>query len=118
MRADPDWVPAEINTRMAHPARVYDYWLRGKDNFAADRALGDAIRAAVPTIQVMARANRAFLGRAVRFLAGEAGIRQFLDIGTASRPRAIPMRWPNRWPPMRGWCKSTVIRSCWCTRGR
>jgi O-methyltransferase involved in polyketide biosynthesis len=82
MRADPDWVPAEINTSVAHPARVYDYWLGGKDNFAADRALGDAIMAAVPTIQVMARANRAFLGRAVRYLAGQAGIRQFLDIGT------------------------------------
>lgn len=82
MHADPDWVPAEINTSVAHAARVYDYWLGGKDNFAADRALGDAIMAAVPTIQVMARANRAFLGRAVRYLAAEAGIRQFLDIGT------------------------------------
>lgn len=82
MQADPSWVPPEINTSVAHPARVYDYWLGGKDNFAADRALGDAIMAAVPTIQVMARANRAFLGRAVSYLAAEAGIRQFLDIGT------------------------------------
>ncbi len=82
MHADPGWLPAQINTGVAHPARVYDYWLGGKDNFAADRALGDAIMAAVPTIQVMARANRAFLGRAVRYLAGEAGVRQFLDIGT------------------------------------
>jgi len=82
MHADPGWVPPDIDTSVAHPARVYDYWLGGKDNFAADRALGDAIMAAVPTIQVMARANRAFLGRAVRYLAEEAGIRQFLDIGT------------------------------------
>ena len=82
MSADPDWVAPEINTTVAHPARVYDYWLGGKDNFAADRAMGDAIMDAVPTIQMMARANRAFLGRAVRYLAGEAGIRQFLDIGT------------------------------------
>jgi len=82
MQADPDWVPQEIDTSVAHPARVYDYWLGGKDNFAADRALGDAIMAAVPTIQLMARANREFLGRAARYLAGEAGIRQFLDIGT------------------------------------
>lgn len=82
MHADPDWVPPEINTSVAHPARVYDYWLGGKDNFAADRALGDAIMAAVPTIKTMARANRAFLGRAVRYLAGEVGVRQFLDIGT------------------------------------
>jgi len=82
MHADPGWVPPDIDTSVAHPARVYDYWLGGKDNFAADRALGDAIMAAVPTIQVMARANRAFLGRVVRYLAAEAGIRQFLDIGT------------------------------------
>jgi hypothetical protein len=82
MRADPDWVPPEIDTSVAHPARVYDYWLGGKDNFAPDRAMGDAIMAAVPTIKTMARANRDFLGRAVRFLAREAGIRQFLDIGT------------------------------------
>jgi hypothetical protein len=82
MHGDPGWLPAEIDTSVAHPARVYDYWLGGKDNFAADRALGDAIMAAVPTIQVMARANRAFLGRAVRYLTGEAGVRQFLDIGT------------------------------------
>ncbi len=82
MHADRGWVPPDIDTSVAHPARVYDYWLGGKDNFAADRALGDAIKAAVPTIQVMARANRMFLGRAVRYLAAEAGIRQFLDIGT------------------------------------
>ncbi len=82
MRADQGWVPPDIDTSVAHPARVYDYWLGGKDNFAADRALGDAIKAAVPTIEVMARANRTFLGRAVRYLAAEAGIRQFLDIGT------------------------------------
>jgi len=74
--------PAGINTTVAHAARVYDYWLGGKDNFAADRALGDAIMAAVPTIRLMARANRDFLARAVRYLARDAGIRQFLDIGT------------------------------------
>jgi len=75
-------MPPEINTSVAHSARVYDYWLGGKDNFAADRALGDAIMAAVPTIKTMARANRDFLRRAVRYLAAEVGIRQFLDIGT------------------------------------
>jgi hypothetical protein len=79
---DPDWLPPEINTGVAHPARVYDYWLGGKDNFAADRAVGDAVIAALPAIRFAARANRAFLGRAVRYLAAEAGIRQFLDIGT------------------------------------
>jgi hypothetical protein len=61
---------------------VYDYWLGGKDNFAADRKAGDWAREAYPQIALGVRANRAFLARMVRFLAGEAGIRQFLDIGT------------------------------------
>jgi len=67
---------------VAHPARVYDYWLGGKDNFPADREAAERAIAALPIIRVAARANRAFLGRAVRYLAAEAGIRQFLDIGT------------------------------------
>jgi len=79
---DPQGLPPEINAGTAHSARVYDYWLGGKDNFAADRALGDAIIAAVPTTRFAARANRSFLGRAVRYLAAEAGVTQFLDIGT------------------------------------
>ncbi len=71
-----------IDTSVAHSARVHDYWLGGKDNFAADRAAGDAVMAAYPGIAASVRANRAFLARAVRYLAGEAGITQFLDIGT------------------------------------
>src|SRR5271170_4618642 len=71
-----------IDTTVAHSARVHDYWLGGKDNFAADRAAGDAVMEAYPGIVMSVRANRAFLARAVRFLATEAGIRQFLDIGT------------------------------------
>jgi len=71
-----------FDTSVAHVARVYDYWLGGKDNFAADRAAGEQSIKAFPNIVLSARANRAFLARAVRFLAGEAGIRQFLDIGT------------------------------------
>jgi hypothetical protein len=74
--------PPKFDTRVAHVARVYDYWLGGKDNFAADRAAGEQAIKAFPNIVLSARANRAFLARAVRFLAGEAGIRQFLDIGT------------------------------------
>jgi S-adenosyl methyltransferase len=70
-----------IDTTTAHPARRYNYWLGGKDNFAADRASGDAIEAAMPSIRLMAVENRMFLGRAVRFLA-EQGIDQYLDIGT------------------------------------
>jgi SAM-dependent methyltransferase len=75
-------VPPEINTNVPQSARVYDYWLGGKDHFPADRALGDAIAEALPTIRTQVRAQRAFLGRAVRYLARDAGIRQFLDIGT------------------------------------
>jgi hypothetical protein len=72
----------EINTSVAHSARVYDYWLGGKENFPADRELAEAILQVIPTMREMARANRAFQNRAVRYLAREAGIRQFLDIGT------------------------------------
>jgi len=74
--------PAQFDTGAAHIARVYNYWLGGKDNFAADRAAGEQAIKAFPNIVLSARANRAFLARAVRFLAAEAGIRQFLDIGT------------------------------------
>jgi S-adenosyl methyltransferase len=78
----PDDQDAPFDSTVAHPARVYDYWLGGKDNFAADREAGDAVLRAKPGIRQNVRANRAFLGRSVRFLAAEAGIRQFLDIGT------------------------------------
>ena len=71
-----------IDTSVAHPARVYDYWLGGKDNFAADREAAERVLAVTPGLRFRVRANRAFLARAVRYLAGEAGIRQFLDIGT------------------------------------
>ncbi|WP_175440302.1 SAM-dependent methyltransferase [Micromonospora nigra] len=71
-----------IDTSVAHPARRYNYWLGGKDNFQADRDSGDAMAEAFPTIRTAALENRRFLQRAVRYLAREAGIRQFLDIGT------------------------------------
>jgi hypothetical protein len=71
-----------FDTSVAHIARVYDYWLGGKDNYAADRKAGDAALEAFPYIAGGVRANRAFLARVVRYLADEAGIRQFLDIGT------------------------------------
>ena len=72
----------DFDTRVPHIARVYDYWLGGKDNFAADRELGERTLQAYPNLVFSVRANRAFLARAVRFLVGEMGIRQFLDIGT------------------------------------
>jgi S-adenosyl methyltransferase len=72
----------ELNTSVAHPARVYDYWLGGKDNFAADREAAEAVIAVRPGILRDIRENRKFLIRAVRYLAAEAGIRQFLDLGS------------------------------------
>jgi len=71
-----------LNVNECHPARRYDYLLGGKDNFAADRESGDRLVAAHPGVKTSVLANRAFLRRAVRFLTGEAGLRQFLDIGT------------------------------------
>ena len=73
-------IPA-IDTTRAHPARIYDYWLGGKDNFAADREAAELALEAYPDLAKAVQSNRAFLGRAVRFLAGQ-GIRQFLDVGT------------------------------------
>jgi S-adenosyl methyltransferase len=74
--------PRDLDTTVPHSARIYDYWLGGKDNFAADREAAEAAIAANPLILPGVRANRAFLGRAVRYLAGEAGVRQILDVGT------------------------------------
>jgi O-methyltransferase involved in polyketide biosynthesis len=72
----------EIDTSVPHSARIWNYWLGGKDNYPADQEVGDQIAKMFPSIVAMARHDRAFLVRAVRYLAGEVGIRQFLDIGT------------------------------------
>jgi S-adenosyl methyltransferase len=71
-----------IDTSVPHSARIWNYWLGGKDNYEVDRAAGDQFSAIYPGIVDIARADRAFLGRVVRFLAGEAAVRQFLDVGT------------------------------------
>jgi hypothetical protein len=71
-----------IDTTVPHSARIWNYWLGGKDNYQVDRMAGDQFSAIYPGIVDIARADRAFLGRVVRFLAGEAGVRQFLDVGT------------------------------------
>jgi hypothetical protein len=73
---------SKLNIERPHNARVWNYWLGGKDNFASDREAGDRIRAVYPEVVDVARASRAFLDRAVRYLAVEAGIDQYLDIGT------------------------------------
>jgi len=90
--ADMDWAgpgpdeprhrPADLQTGRPHPARVYDYLLGGKDNYEADREAAEAGLRANPNSRIPPRENRAFLRRAVRYLAAEAGVSQFLDIGT------------------------------------
>jgi SAM-dependent methyltransferase len=74
--------PPGIDTSRPHPARTYDYMLGGKNHFAADRAAVDRNLASYPAVRTGPRENRAFLGRAVRYLVAEAGVRQFLDVGT------------------------------------
>src|SRR5690242_21341409 len=78
----PDYGMVDFRTDVPHPARIYDYWLGGKDHFAADREAAEAVIAVRPTVVRDIRANRAFLRRAVAWLASEAGVWQFLDIGT------------------------------------
>jgi hypothetical protein len=82
MTMQPEWVPPGIDIGKANVARVYDWWLGGDHNFRVDQDAARAMIAVEPNARAIARANRAFLGRAVRFLAAEAGIRQFLDIGS------------------------------------
>ncbi|MCP2335963.1 SAM-dependent methyltransferase [Actinomadura rupiterrae] len=74
------WAPGGIDTSVPSPARIYDYLLGGKDNFAVDRAAADKILEALPDVLTVATENRAFLGRAVRHVA-EQGVRQFIDLG-------------------------------------
>ncbi|MBE1490951.1 SAM-dependent methyltransferase [Plantactinospora soyae] len=73
---------SRLDTTVPHSARVWNYWLGGKDNFAVDRAVGAEVIAHIPDIPIGAKSERAFLKRVVRFLVEDAGIRQFLDVGT------------------------------------
>ncbi|WP_217238364.1 SAM-dependent methyltransferase [Streptomyces sp. AC555_RSS877] len=72
----------EIDTSVPHSARIWNYWLGGKDNYPVDELAGDAYTAVFPGIVTIARSSRAFLGRSIRYLVQEAGVRQFLDVGT------------------------------------
>jgi SAM-dependent methyltransferase len=72
----------EVDPDRPSPARIYDYWLGGSQNFAADREVGRRAAEAMPTLRAAIWANRAFLGRVVRHLAAERGITQFLDLGS------------------------------------
>ena len=80
--SDESPVRVKLDTSVPHSARVWNYWLGGKDNFQPDREVGDQFAQLYPDITVVARSSRAFLKRAITFLATEAGIRQFLDVGT------------------------------------
>ncbi|HEV2252595.1 MAG TPA: SAM-dependent methyltransferase [Streptosporangiaceae bacterium] len=77
-----DTAGTAIDTTVPHSARIWNYWLGGKDNYEIDRVAGDQFSAIYPGIVDIARADRAFLGRVIRYVAGEAGVRQFLDVGT------------------------------------
>jgi hypothetical protein len=79
---DQDAPVPKIDTSVPHSARIWNYWLGGKDNYPVDREAGDKYRESYPQIVDVAKAGRYFLARAVRFLAGEAGVRQFIDVGT------------------------------------
>lgn len=84
---DPETTPgpaahSKIDTSVPHSARIWNYWLGGKDNYPVDEEAGDAYTAVFPGIVTIARSSRAFLGRSIRYLVLEAGVRQFLDVGT------------------------------------
>jgi len=92
----------QIDTTVPHSARIWNYWLGGTDNYPVDREAGDQYREVYPQIVDVARASRAFQVRAVRYLAGEAGLRQFLDVGQACPPSRTHTRSLSASPPMPG----------------
>ena len=98
-----EWAPTGIDVTIPNVARMYDYTLGGKDNFAADREASDRLIAAIPDGAEALRANRRFLGRAVRFVANQ-GIRQFIDLGSglANMGRGRPGGPPGRQGRLRG----------------
>jgi hypothetical protein len=93
----------DFDTSVPYSARVYDYWLGGKDNFAADREAGGRALEAYPNMVFAVRANRAFLARAVRYLVADAGIRQFLDIGTGIPTAGNTHQVAQQAEPTRDW---------------
>ena len=119
MAGEPDWVPPGVDTKRANAARIYDYLLGGSHNFLADQDVARALAAVEPNVRLFARANREFLGRAVRFLS-EAGIRQFLDIGSGiptegnvHRSPSGPTRAPGSSTPTSTRSRSRIARPSW-----
>src|SRR5580693_4795923 len=107
-------LPPEIDTGRPHPARVYDALIGGTNNFAADRETVARVLQKSPNARIAPRENRAFLGRAVRFLTAEAGLRQFLDIGTGlptANTSGCCTCWPTRTSRPRSWPRA-------CSAGR
>jgi SAM-dependent methyltransferase len=98
LAGEQDWLPPGLDTSKANTARVYDYWLGGTHNFRADQDAARALIAVDPNIRAVARANRAFLNRAVRFLCGQ-GIRQFLDIGSGIPTERNVHEAAHEWAP-------------------
>ena len=109
--------PPQIDAGVPSSARIWNYWLGGKDNYPVDREAGDHYRAIYPEIVDVARASRRFLTRAVRWLAGEAGVRQFLDIGTGLPSADNTHEVAQRVAPTPGSSLSTTTRWCWPTPG-
>ena len=111
----PDPAGTGIDTSVPHSARIWNYWLGGTDNYAVDREAGEAYKAIFPGIAVVARTSRAFLTRAVRYLAAEAGMRQFLDIGTGLPTANNTLGGPVPSHRSRGSSTWTTIPWCWRT---
>jgi hypothetical protein len=111
-------LPAALDTSKPNVARAYDYLLGGKGSYAADREAVWQILWTWPEVRDMARANRAFMQRAVRFLAGEGGYGSSSTSARASPQPGRCMRWPDRSRRVPEWCKWTTIRSCTCTSAR
>jgi hypothetical protein len=120
----PDWSRVEQQLpedyfRQPSPARVWNYWLGGKDNYEPDQKVGDVVADIYPGIRTMATQSRQFLIRTVRHLAEEAGIRQFLDLGAGLPDPSATTRTPSPspWLRTRRSSTSTATRWCWPTRG-
>jgi hypothetical protein len=103
---------------VAQAARVYNYWLGGKDHYPADRKAAEEVMRLRPQVVASARANRCFLARVVRFLAAECGIRQFLDVGTGMPALDNTHEIAQRVPPRAGWSTLITIRRSSCTLAR